>query len=532
MARSKVLAIGLDGYEQSLAETLMDAGELPHLAALRDRSARFLLDHGSATRTGLAWEHVSTGKSPDVSGRFSAVDFDTDTYEVWHTGTSLPPFPAALAARTVVFDPPYFDLRKAPNVQGVTNWGAHDPGVERGSRPGDVMEELLARFGDYPARSSMYDIVWGSPEQTLVQGANVRVRAARWLLEERCPDWDLGLVVAGELHSAIENLWHGIDPAHPLHELPSAADAESGLRAVYRATDSLVGELVSAFPNAAVVAFAMNGMGPNRSDVASMALLSELLYRHHFFRPLLRVPGSWSDAPRGIPMPDSRVPWSQAVKTWIKQLPEPFDFTRRVAAQVLPENIKRLLRPAGPEPLHRADGIVRLPLDWQPSDLYQPYWRSMRYFALPSFYDGRVRINLEGREREGMVSPADYQSVCDEVESLVRSCRDARTGATVVDHVVRGGGQDPMALGPTESDLVIVWSAAALGFDHPIHGRMGPLPYRRAGGHTGPYGMAYIAGGGIKTGTFGVRSSFDVVPTVVSLLGEHLPPGLSGQTLL
>src|SRR5688572_33299775 len=86
------------------------------------------------------------------------------------------------------------------------------------------------------------------------------------------------------------SFWHGVDPAHPLHGVASAAPARERLHAVYRATDALVGELIAACPDATVVAFAMNGMGPNRSDVASMLLLSELLYRDAFGRPLLRVP--------------------------------------------------------------------------------------------------------------------------------------------------------------------------------------------------------------------------------------------------
>ena len=35
----------------------------------------------------------------------------------------------------------------------------------------------------------------------------------RWLATERLPDWDLFLAVAGEVHGAIEGLWHGVDPA-------------------------------------------------------------------------------------------------------------------------------------------------------------------------------------------------------------------------------------------------------------------------------------------------------------------------------
>jgi predicted AlkP superfamily phosphohydrolase/phosphomutase len=199
----------------------------------------------------------------------------------------------------------------------------------------------------------------------------------------------------------------------------------------------------------------------------------------------------------------------------------------------LPESIKRLLRPNGVvhAPSTTSNGALRLGLEWMPTVLYEPHWRSMRCFALPSFYDGRVRVNLVGREREGRVAAAEYEALCDEIVALVHACRDLRTGEPVVDHVVRADG-DPLKLGPSESDLVIVWRGATLGFEHPTLGRIGPLPYRRTGGHTGPYGMAFFAGNGIASGDFGVRPSFDVVPTIVELLGEKLPAGYSGQSAL
>lgn len=533
----RVLAIGLDGHDVALGERLMAEGSMPNLRALSRRGARFLLDHGAATRTGLAWEHASTGRSPEAAGRASAVDFDPRTYAVWHAGTSQTPFPRHLNARTVVFDPPYFDLERAPRVQGVVNWGAHDPGVAPGSRPRSVLDELLQRFGDYPASRVMYDVCWPSPERTvamgeaLVRATEARTRAAEWLLAERCPDWDLAFVVAGELHSAIENLWHGLDPEHPLHRLPSAEPAARGLRAVHRATDDLIGALTTAFPDARVVAFAMNGMGPNRSDVASMVLLPELLYRHATGRALLRVPGRWARAADGVPAPDPDMPWSQAVKTCIRQFPEPLDTGRRIAARILPEALKRRLRPAAETTRPSAGGGLKFPLDWMPTDLYRPHWPRLGYFALPSFYDGRIRVNLGGREARGVVPPSDYDRVLDELESTVRACRDIRTGEPVVDHVVRCGTGDPLAIGPTECDLIVVWADGSTGFDHPRHGRIGPVPLRRTGGHTGPHGLAVLAGEGIDSGDFGVRESWDVVPTIFRWLGEPVPEELSGRPL-
>jgi predicted AlkP superfamily phosphohydrolase/phosphomutase len=544
MPPGRVLAIGLDGYEVSIGDRMIEAGELPALARLKGASARFLLDHGPAQRTGLAWEHVSSGLAPERAGRWAAVGFDTTRYTVWQEGTSMPPFAADLPVRTVVFDTPYFDLERAPRVRGVVGWGAHDPGVALSARPPELLAEFRTRFGEYPAAELIYASPWPSEEGSrrmgrgLAQATDLRTRAACWLLKERLPDWDLALVVVSEPHSAIEGLCHGIDATHPLHGLPSARAAAEGMRDVYLAVDRLVGTLAEALPAATVVVFSMGGMGPNRSDVASMALLPELLFRHAFGRPLLTPRPSWAAAPNGVPLLDADEDWHAAVHGLIPRHEAPPSRLRRVLGPFIPSPVRRGLRalarartaaaPVAPP----GEGPLSLPLGWMPATRYQPYWRGMSGFALPSFYDGRIRVNLAGRESAGRVAPSRYGAVCDELEALVRECRDTASGEGVVDFVERpAGARDPRTMGPTESDLVVVWRGP-LGLEHPRLGRIGPLPYRRTGGHTGRYGVAYVQGPGITPGDRAVRSSFDVVPTLIELVGQPVPPRLSGASLL
>ncbi len=537
MTKRRILALGMDGFEPTLADAFMADGAMPALAALRRRSARFRLDHGDAKRSGLAWEHVSTGLSPADAGRFSAVSFNPRDYSIWQNGTSLRPFVADLPARAVVFDPPYFDLSRAPAARGIVGWGAHDPGIAPASTPRELWSEIESRFGPYPARQWIYGFSWPCPETTramadgLVRAVDARAEAAGWLLAERLPDWDLAVVVVSELHSAIEALWHGIDPAHPLHHVPSAAPAGEGMRAVYQAVDRLVGNLVDRFPDATVVTFAAHGMGPNDADLPSMLLLPELLYRNSLGRRLLREPESWANAAGGIPMLAAGQAWSRVVA---KALGE-----RRLLAAARRRISRHWLKW---RPANHAGGSAtggdrdapnhRVALDWMPAAAYRRYWPQMRAFALPSFYDGRVRVNLAGREARGKVPLERYGAACDEVEGLVRACRDTRTGKPVVARVQRTGGIDPLSLGPTAADVVIDWESAPLGFDHPTLGRIGPAPYRRTGGHTGRYGFAFVAGHDITAGDHGVRSTFDVVPTLIDLLQAPPPSPLSGTSFL
>lgn len=530
----RVLAIHLDGYDDALADRLIAGGGMPNLARLRAESARFALDHGSALRTGLAGEHVATGMAPARAGRWSAIHFDRRSYRVWQEGARFAPFPAKMRAKTVVFDVPYFDLARAPEVRGLTGWGAHDPGVYPTASPGGLLDEVSARFGPYPATAWIYGFAWPSPEkcramgEALARGAERRGEIALWLLKERCPDWDLALIGVSEAHSVLEGLWHGLDPDHPLHRLPSAPAAGEGLRAVYGALDRLIGDLARAFPDAALAVFSLHGMGPNKSDAASMALLPELLYRHAFGRPFFRQLRTWSEAPGGLPVLAEDGQWE--VET-----PETAAFAdraRAVAARFAPPRLRERLTGRAWEANGEGRAARSLSLWWMPAARYQPLWPRMRAFALPSFYDGQVRINLRGRERRGRVRPADYRAACAEVEALLGECRDPATGEGVVEAVECRAVDDPLSLPASGADVYVTWKGAALAFDHPRLGRIGPIPYRRPGGHTGGFGMAYLRGAGLAPGDHGLRSAFDVVPTLWALLGEPAPPGIDGSSLL
>jgi len=522
LPKQRVLAIGLDGFELSIGEMLAAKGEMPALKALETKGARVLLDHGLAKHTGLGWEHVSTGLSPESAQRWSAVEFDPSTYATWQQGTNIPPFTTGLSSRVAVFDPPYFHLKADRHVRGIVNWGAHDPGTDLMGQPESLVAEAVAKFGPYPAGAALYGLPWPSAQacstlaRDLVAATEQRSRISQWLFSERLPDWDLAIVVVSEPHSATEALWHGVDATHPLHLRPSSAAAAEGMADVYRAADGLVGDLVMAFPDATVIAFSMHGMGPNTSDVTSMVLLPELLYRYAFSKPLL-------DVPAGSPaIPALNEGWNDAInRLYPSMLPYAASkFVRRARGR-----IRRQFS-------HTSDaGPQVLPLDWMPASRYQRFWPKMPAFALPSYYDGKVRINLQGRERDGIVPLAEYNAMCDAIEGMLRQCIDPRTGESVVDLIERPA-RDPMRLDRTEADLDVFWRGAANALEHPRLGRMGPLPFRRPGGHTGPTGVAYVAGEGISVGRHGSRSSFDVVPTLIEMLEEAVPTHLTGESFL
>jgi hypothetical protein len=223
-----------------------------------------------------------------------------------------------------------------------------------------------------------------------------------------------------------------------------------------------------------------------------------------------------------VPLLDEGKGWSAAVNAALGVDPTP------VTAPGLAERIARRVRElAGKAPMPQS---ATLSLGWMPVARYQPHWHAMPAFALPSFYDGRVRVNLSGREAQGRVPLEGYDAVLTDVESVLSECRDVITRQPVVARIERTGGSRPLDLSSTESDLVIEWRGVPLGFDHPTLGRIGPLPYRRTGGHTGHDGMAWVAGPGVAPGDLGEASAFDVVPTVIDLMGLKASRAISGRS--
>ena len=91
-----------------------------------------------------------------------------------------------------------------------------------------LLAELDARHGPHPAFGRESDPLWYSPEylraatDALVAGAGTRADVLIDLMA-RVPDWRLAIAIWSEEHSGGHCMWHGVDPASPVHDTPSAA---------------------------------------------------------------------------------------------------------------------------------------------------------------------------------------------------------------------------------------------------------------------------------------------------------------------
>lgn len=530
----RTLVVGLDGWDHGYEEQLRAEGRLPTITELGERSARFTIDPKGQQLDGLDWEHFLAGAGPEATRRACVVDFDPSDYASWQRGANVVPFFERVPARAVVFDVPYCDLSRAPSTRGVVGWAASDPGIDMAqARPDAALRWIDADVGEYPAHHWLDTVSWPSVATTeamgehLVRGIASRRAAACHLLTERIPDWELGLVVVTETHTAAEAFWHGVDPEHPLHRHPSAQPAAAALRDVYEESDRLVATLVEATGADRVVVLALNGMASNRFDVPSMVLLPELLLRWSCGERLLTVPEAWTRSPADVPVLDPDGPsWHEASAQWLGG-PERPGHLREVIGRVrrrMPHRTRRRM--------NATDGEHRIGLGWHPAMRYRSWWPRMRAFALPSFAAGHVRLNLEGRERDGIVELSDYRRVCDEVEELLRACVNPATGASAVTHVTRPGETNPRGFDRADPDLRITWAEGVCALEHPEYGLVGPVPFRRTGDHMGERGFVNFAGPSVVPGDCGTCTVVDLAPTIASLAGDDALDGLPGRDLL
>jgi predicted AlkP superfamily phosphohydrolase/phosphomutase len=157
----------------------------------------------------------------------------------------------------------------------------------------------------------------------------------------------------------------------------------------------------------------------------------------------------------------------------------------------------------------------------------------MKAFALPTFSEGYVRINLRGREAAGIVEPSEYDRVCDEVVAMISEVTNARTGEPLVHRVVRTrSGPDDRDPRRPDPDLIVLWrSSPADVVDSPTLGRIGPLPFNRSGSHV-HRGFLLAAGPSIPTGAvMPSGQAVDIAPTILALMGAPIPSYCDGAPI-
>jgi len=84
---------------------------------------------------------------------------------------------------------------------------------------------------------------------------------------------------------------------------------------------------------------------------------------------------------------------------------------------------------------------------------------SMPYFELPhNMHGGAIRINLQGRESQGIVAEEDYDGVLHELRNKLLTLKDADSGESIVKEVVMVHEECPGDFQNNLPDMFVVWN--------------------------------------------------------------------------
>ncbi len=512
---TRILLLEIDAAEKGLLLSWAEAGMLPTLKSLL---AKGLIGHTTTPPglyVGATWPSFFTGVNPARHGIHSLAQLKPGTYEIARYAAEQvkrEPFWNVLSRagkKVAVLDVPLSGVSTGLNGIQTVEWGSHDAVAGFRTWPPSLAREVESRFGQHPVADCNADRK--SPQEflalrdALVLGVEKKAELTKRYLNRG--GWDFFLQVFTEGHCIGHQCWHLHDASHPGHEPDFARITGDPIQDVYVAIDRAVGDLLAlAGEDATIIVLAGHGMGSKRG---AQFLLHEILVRLGVAVP---VRPAADKPPDVLDRFDSLLTWG-----W----------------RHTPATVKRTLGP------------LRNRLRWwmdEPKGLPAPKLDAARgkcFLVENHFAVGGIRLNLRGREPQGLVQPGPESEVlCTQLARDLLEIRDVTTGKQVVRRVMRTRDLYRGEYLDHLPDLLVEWSTEVpLGtgvvgkpgsgtarLTSPRIGLVeGENRYCRTGEHL-PEGLFVATGAGIEPGVLRrTVSIMDFAPSVAKLLGVDLP---------
>jgi predicted AlkP superfamily phosphohydrolase/phosphomutase len=494
-----------DAASLPVVERMLAEDRLPVLDALRRRSTWQTVDTRATVLQSATYPTLCTGIDVTEHGLYSSFPWCASDQRArfMHALPKPPTIWERLTRRgrsSLIVDPYLaWPPREMAGVY-LGGWAFRDRMVMQGrSRPRGTRHALSRRYG----RPSRLDDVYGTPRASSLLGWREHLIAAPRraadavadLLAER--SFDVVWVNFSAAHKAGHHLWD----ASAVVDEPLAGEEErvlrTGLQDVYAAVDAAIGRTLELLPgDADLIVFSPTGMGTNMSRADLLPGMLEAVLTGKARRPQNRGSGS-------------------RTAVWALRSSIPARW-RSSIARALPDRVV-------------ADLTTRL---YTRAD-----WARTRAIAVPGENKGYVRLNLRGREREGIVDPAEADELMDQVVQGLMTFRDPDGSPSIVKVERMSELAGRAAYSDRLPDLVISWGpppeARLPGVRSPLYGEVERhgVGSGRSGNHTDD-AWAILAPGASRVRVLGrpVRIT-DLGATACSLMDADMT-GLSGAPLL
>lgn len=501
--RSPLVILGLDTGDPEFIRRWAQEGYLPTIASIMERGTwgrtsgpELISEHG-------VWRSLFSGLSRSQHGYYYYRQLIPGSYDLEETvGPDIdsPPFWRHLRGqdvRVATVDVP--DTDPVPGLPGLqlAHWGTHNnwnpDRLRPASTPPELLDEVQKRFGDQLVTREKHESSFEEDcqiYQQVMRRVETKGAACRHILTQE--NFDLMVAVFGESHVANHQFWSH----HPDNAAPSTSENEltHAIRDVYQAVDQEMGKLLDELPEDANV-FVVSSVG--MKDDYPITGFTEAFLRKLGYQATPEADGLSL---------------------------HPMDLAR----QVIPES-------------WRAELSKRLlPRETREKLLAQQFrngkdWSRTRAFSIPSPYTSFIRVNLRGREPEGIVEPGpEYRALLNELETELKNITDPVTNEPAVTQVWRTKELFEGDVHDALPDLFADWRPGRF-MQRVVHPEAEltqdkPEFYRRSD-HSA-YG--FVAGAGPDVGQSGQDGEFEVLdlaPTFLSLMDTSVPEEMSGEVL-
>jgi predicted AlkP superfamily phosphohydrolase/phosphomutase len=427
----RLLAIGIDAAEPKFVRQLIAQGQMPVLQKLLSDGKYFRVESTACIGSGSVWPTFISGQDVQTHGAYGEWVWDPETMKLSrYRPHDVKPFWSELAERGItvgVLDVPFMPMVGLAQGFEISEWGPHDV-VEGRTRVGpDSVGEIVTRHSPHPLQSGI--AVSGQNDyqnleklgNACLNGIKLRGALMKDLIAATRPQFLLTIFT--EIHRSAHYLWHHTEADHPVYRNSGIANltiTRPTMQEIYRELDNQLGELIdTAGENTPVMVFSLHGMQPTHG---TPAFLGPWLCETGFARFGDWGNQSWRDRLRGLMARAKRLSPAGLKKLYYK---------------ILPATATHLLALPTMLPLYD--------------------WSQTRAFALPTDQHGWIRINLMGRESQGIVPSSQYQDICSDLEKRLRALT-SENGAPLVREIIRTADHVETALAQRIPDIVIHWT--------------------------------------------------------------------------
>jgi predicted AlkP superfamily phosphohydrolase/phosphomutase len=508
---ARVLVIGLDAVNATFIDRWVEAGHLPHIAALRRRASAFQLEADCMeTLPGAIWTDIAFGEPAERHGLFYFPEqFQPDEGMCRKLAESEADMrksfwgvASAAGRRCAVVDVPFMPLLPDFNGVQLREFAVHDTWAGPASHPPALLDELYKHCGEPPLHHFMCDHrVATAGRKTIFEELLVRTGIKTNVLLNLIAreHWDLFFAVYGDAHCGAHQLWPTRESGKLVTSVDGLSDPWEPLRRLYTKIDEGIGALVAAAGREAqVILFTSHGVG---FYLGGPQLLPEILRR-------LGLSSGWE-------WPGRRTLRRLALMT-----------RRRIHVPQV-EDVAALHTPQA----------QRLRA-WLGAERYPGQFRRCVAFAMPNNRIGAIRLKIAGRDRDGSVAPSDASGILDAITGELDRLVDPRTGLKLVRRVDKADkrfGPDRSKLTP---DLLVKFRTDIGPVERAYSPRLGTIyepnarpHYVRTGDHV-PQSRAWIATpSGRGRAKPARRNILDLAPTILSLLDVAPAPHMAGRAL-